>query len=645
VSINSPLRILHLEDDPDFSEVVKSLLEREGLVSELVLVSNRAHFEATLGSEAFDVILADYQLPDYNGLDALKLARARCPDTPILLVSGTIGEGAAIESLKSGATDYVLKLWPERLAPAVRRAVQEAEEKRERRQAESELLRREKYFCTLTENSLDILTVLNREGVCVYSSPSLKQVLGFDQAELVGRDSFSLVHPADAGRARAAFEEALQHPERSVRAEFRSRHRDGSWRFLETVGQSHIDDPAIAGVVINCRDVSDRKRLEDQLRQAQKMEAIGQLAGGVAHDFNNILTVIHGHASLLQVGANLSGDPARSAQQIVQAAERASSLTRQLLTFSRRQVMQPKALDLNEVVGNMAKMLARVLGEDVPLELSYFAQPAVIQADASMIEQVLMNLAVNARDAMPKGGSLTVKVETVQVDPDHVAGCPEARPGRFVRLTVADTGCGISPEDLPRIFEPFFTTKAVGKGTGLGLATVYGIVQQHQGWIEVESQLAGGTRFRVFLPASPRSADPSEQPQRRGLVRGGRETILVVEDEAPVRELVCKFLAGYGYNVVQAESGAKALELWQGAKDRIDLLLTDLVMPDRINGRELAETLWNDRPRLKVIFTSGYSADVVGEDFFLRHGLNYLQKPYPPQKLALLVRESLDAAN
>jgi PAS domain S-box-containing protein len=644
------LRILHLEDEPDFSDLVRALLEREGFTVQLVLVDNLPDFQKALAAESFDVVLADYLLPACNGLDALATARAESPDTPFLLVSGTIGEQAAIESLKAGATDYVLKLWTERLVPAVRRAVQEAEERRQRKHVETELLRREKYFRTLTENALDTLTVLNCEGIYLYNSPSLKHVLGYDPAELAGRNAFALVHPEDLSSAREIFEGVLKHPERSARAEFRFRHKDGSWRYLEAVGQSHLDDPSIAGVVINSRDVSDRKRAEaelreseKQLRHAQKMEAIGQLAGGVAHDFNNILTVIHGHASLLIAKAKLTGDNARSAQQIAQAAERASTLTRQLLAFSRRQVIQPRPLDLNEVVLNMSKMLGRVLGEDISLELQYLPQPATIYADAGMIDQVLLNLVVNSRDAMPKGGSLRIAMQEAEVDAKHVLSHPEARPGRFLCLTVTDSGCGIAPENLPRIFEPFFTTKEMGRGTGLGLATVYGIIKQHHGWIEVETQLGHGTTLKVFLPAVSQPPHPVEQSPASTAVRGGNETILVVEDEKPVRELVCSLLTGYGYNVVQAESGSKAVELWQQTRDRIDLLLTDLVMPDHMNGRELAERFWADRPGLKVIFTSGYTADIVGNDFTVLRGHNYLQKPYQPAKLAMAVRDCLDA--
>jgi CheY-like chemotaxis protein len=293
----------------------------------------------------------------------------------------------------------------------------------------------------------------------------------------------------------------------------------------------------------------------------------------------------------------------------------------------------------------MTKMLGRILGEDIALQLNYFSQPAFIHADAGMMEQILLNLAVNSRDAMPRGGLLTIRISLAEVGARELAGHSEARAGRFVCLSVIDTGCGIQPENLRRIFEPFFTTKEVGKGTGLGLATVYGIVKQHHGWIEVTSELGKGSAFKVFLPESAAAPRNLDAPPDEKAVSGGDETILVVEDEAPVRELVCRLLSQRGYHILEAESGAKALEIWRENKGSIDLLLTDLVMPDRMNGRELAEQLWTERPGLKVIFTSGYSQDVVGKDFVLNQGLNYVQKPYHPQKLAQTVRECLDARN
>jgi two-component system cell cycle sensor histidine kinase/response regulator CckA len=952
--MNEHIRILHLEDERDFSELIHSLLQKEGIDAEIILAANRAEFEAALDRERFDLILADYLLPDYDGLQALRRVRAGDTEIPFLLVSGTIGEEAAIESLKNGATDYVLKMHPERLLPAMRRAIDEAREKQKRRKIEIELLSQRKaaeemlreseeqyrlvfdgnpvpmwifdqeslrfleindaavqyygysreeflsmtlkdlrppeevpglieYLHTLVHNPapakfgfagvwkhrrksgscveveikwspisfkgqrafLTLATdvterkrlehrdkALSKLGKSLSSATSPKQAAEIIHAitdDLFRSDVFTLdlyseeenrVYPVlnqdtdrtgrrfyiptetkgrppsqrarrvitqgaelelrkeplqmpsdtipigDVSRPSASLmlvpirdrtkvlgvlsiqsyalnaydasdlnalqaladhcggalerisaESALHHsemlfhsiwensvdgmrltdsegtiiavneafcqlvglpryelegepltviyaesqqPERILqkyRERFRSRIiekqierrltlRNGNVvtledtnSFVEITGQP----PLLLGLF---RDITAQKKLEEQLRQSQKMEAIGQLAGGVAHDFNNILTVIHGHASLLLSNSTLTGTSVRSAQQIGQAAERAAALTRQLLTFSRRQVIQPRSLDLNEVISNMTRMLGRLLGEDVALQLQYSPQPAWVKADASMMEQVLLNLAVNARDAMPKGGKLTIRIGFESLQTGEEARHPDARPGRFVCLTASDTGCGIFPEILPRIFEPFFTTKEVGKGTGLGLATVYGILKQHDGWIEVDSEPARGSTFRVFLPMASRPAGMTDDDHSaEAAVRGGNETILVVEDELPVRELVCSLLSARGYKILQAESGAKALELWKTTKEKIDLVLTDLVMPDRVNGRELAEKLWTERPKLKVIFTSGYSADVVGNDFVLRDGLNYLQKPYHPIKLARAVRECLDAVN
>src|ERR1035441_2956508 len=320
-----------------------------------------------------------------------------------------------------------------------------------------------------------------------------------------------------------------------------------------------------------------------------------------------------------------SGVAARSALQISQAADRAATLTRQLLAFGRRQLMQPRQLDMNQVVANMTKMLGRILGEDIALQVNYSPQPARVQADAGMMEQVLLNLAVNSRDAMPKGGLLAIRISALELDARRLAQHAEGRAGQFVCLSVIDMGCGIPAENLRRIFEPFFTTKEVSKGTGLGLATVYGIVKQHRGWIEVESAPGKGATFSVFLPRSLEPAEAANDRAAEPAIRGGTETILVVEDEAPVRELVCSLLAGRGYQILQAESGAKALQVWRENKDRIDLLPTHLGMPNQMNGRELAEKLRAERPNLKVIFTSGYSADVVGKDFILHPSMNYLR--------------------
>lgn len=516
----------------------------------------------------------------------------------------------------------------------------------DRKLAEAALRSSEMLFHSVWENSVEGMRLTDESGNVVAVNDPFCKLVGMSREELEG-NPLTVIFPDSEQHAqmleefRRRFRDRVTGPQRERRLTLRNGNvvtLEDSSSFVELRGQP----PMLLGMF---RDVTAQKRLEEQLRQSQKMEAIGQLAGGVAHDFNNILTVIHGHASLLQAGGSLTGVSARSAQQISQAAERAASLTRQLLAFSRRQVLQPRRLDMNEVVANMTKMLGRILGEDIALQLNYSPQPALVQADAGMIEQVLLNLAVNSRDAMPKGGLLAIKISTLDVDARRLAEHSEGHTGHFICLSVSDTGCGIAPENLRRIFEPFFTTKEVGKGTGLGLATVYGIVKQHQGWIEVKSEIGKGTGFKVFLPRSVATAGRADGPPAEKAIRRGTETILVVEDEAPVRELVCELLAQNGYRILQAESGVKALQVWRESKDSIDLLLTDLVMPDRLNGRELAEKLRAEQPKLKVIFTSGYSEDVVGKDFVLRAGLNYLQKPYHPRKLALAVRDCLDAVN
>jgi PAS domain S-box-containing protein len=402
--------------------------------------------------------------------------------------------------------------------------------------------------------------------------------------------------------------------------------------------------PILAICAVHCYavEITDRLDIEEQLRQAQKMESIGQLAAGVAHDFNNVLTVIEGHAGLLMAESHLPDDAIESISQIAAASGKAANLTRQLLTFSRRQVIQQKVIDLNTVIQNVTKMLCRILGEDITFQIKYANQLLCVHADAGMMEQVLMNLAVNARDAMPNGGELIVTTSLVEVDETLSQRNPEARPGMFVRLSVSDTGTGIDPANIQRVFEPFFTTKAIVKGTGLGLATVYGISKQHDGWTQVYSELGMGTTFHVYLPAVPseeKSIDTATAPNK---VKTGDERILVVEDEPALRALAGQILRRFGYRVETAETGVVALEVWDSNDGDFDLLLTDMVMPDGISGSELGRRLKEKKGTLKVIYSSGYSQEIADKELTLEEGFNFLQKPYHPMKLAQTVRECLD---
>jgi len=424
----------------------------------------------------------------------------------------------------------------------------------------------------------------------------------------------------------------------STRHETKLDGRTLSWSFHPVTGSR----------VVHCyvEDITERLSLESQLRQSQKMESIGQLAAGVAHDFNNMLTIIQGHTGMLMTRPNMPPQALDSAQAVFFASERAASLTRQLLMFSRKNVMQPKHLDLRDVVANMSKMLHRLLGETVTLDFTPPAELPLVEGDAGMMEQVIMNLGVNARDAMERGGTLTVALSTVEIAEDFVQSHPDARAGRHVCLRVSDTGCGMDTYVITRIFEPFFTTKEIGKGTGLGLATVYGIVKQHNGWVEVTSQPNEGTTFNVFFPASSHTVKSvTEDAAPNTPVTGGTETLLVVEDEPVLREMAQMILEECGYRVLFASNGNEALEVWEKNHDSIDLLFTDMVMPAGVSGMELANKLIAQRRQLRVVFASGYTVDDISTDFLTRNNnARFLQKPYTRVNLARAVREALDGA-
>jgi nitrogen-specific signal transduction histidine kinase len=388
------------------------------------------------------------------------------------------------------------------------------------------------------------------------------------------------------------------------------------------------------------RDVTERIHLEEQLRNAQQLEAIGRLAGGVAHDFNNILSIIMGHGELL-LAATGGDDRARNGlEQIRRAADRAASLTQQLLAFSRKQVLQPKVLDLNEAVADVQKMLSRVIGEDIELVASLHPSLVPVKADPGQVEQVLMNLAVNARDAMPHGGKLTMETSNVEVDAAEARDL-ELASGRYVMLKVIDSGHGMDGGTLSHVFEPFFTTKPMGKGTGLGLATVYGIVKQSGGSIQVVSEVGRGTAFRIYLPVTDGVTGKRREPIAGERVAGGTETILLAEDEPDLRELARIFLEGYGYKVLEAASAEQAIEVAKVFPGAIDLLLTDVIMPG-MSGRQLAENLLSKSPKTKIVYMTGYTDDMVVQHKVLEPGVKLLQKPFGRVELALKVRSTRD---
>jgi PAS domain S-box-containing protein len=475
----------------------------------------------------------------------------------------------------------------------------------------------------------------------------VERILGYRPEELIGRNLAEYVAPEDGPLLATFLSEMLRQPQTLVPVELRCRHQDRSWHILGIMGQNLLDDPLLQGIILNAQDITERRQLEEQLRQSQKMDAIGRLAGGVAHDFNNMLGVITGYSDLLLHRVGADENTRACLGEIMKAAERAAGLTRQLLLFSRQEVQSRQVLDLGDVAANMLQMLRRLIDADIELVTLLDPAAGAVNADAGQMEQVLLNLAVNARDAMPQGGQLTIATQNVYLEAGggRVAARqhPGVPPGAYVRLSVSDTGCGMEESTQARIFEPFFTTKEPGKGTGLGLATVYGIMQQHEGHIRVESQLGQGTTFHLYLPRTDEPCRPATLPAAAAPPPTGSETILLVEDEPIVRRLVQEILRLSGYAVLTALQGDEALRLCEQHQETIDLLLTDVVMPG-IGGRELAERAAALRPTLKVLFMSGYTDDAV-----LRHGVStaamaFIRKPFKPAALAQKVREVLETS-
>lgn len=513
-----------------------------------------------------------------------------------------------------------------------------------RKQAEEELRHQEAEYRRLIENIPEVLWKADEQGRPFFISNKIEKVFGYTQEETYREGErlwFGRMHAEDRERVREAYAKLFSE-NRPFDVEYRIQHRDGHWmwwhdravRVEVNPGERHAD-----GLL---SDVTERKQVEQQLRQSQKMEAIGQLAGGVAHDFNNLLTVIRGHTDLLLDRIGQTDALRRNVEQIQKSADRAVSLTRQLLAFSRKQILQPRVLDLNAIVAEMGKMLPRLIGENIELVISTAPSLGKVKADPGQIEQVILNLAVNARDAMPQGGKLTIETANVELDEAHVRGHVTSKPGPHIMLAVSDNGCGMDPETQSHIFEPFFTTKELGKGTGIGLATVYGIVKQSGGWIWVYSEVSKGSTFKIYLPRVDETADPGKHARAPLPFRAASETILVVEDNESLRQLTHEFLLSAGYTVLLASDGAGAIRIAEQHEGRIHLLLTDVVMPG-MNGRELAWQLANKRLGVRVLYTSGYTGDAVLKKGVLEESASFLPKPFTREALAQKVREVLEA--
>ena len=764
----NPLRILILEDVPMDAELMEYELAQASIPFLSRRVDSRDAFLHELDEFRPDLILSDYTLPRFDGMTALSLARERAPSIPFLIVTGSVNEETAVGCMKAGATDYLLKSNLARIGPAIEAALERERAHAEKVQAESALAASERRFRSLVQNSSDLVTVLAPDGTITYASDSAERIVGYSPADLVGTSLLQYVDPSHVEQVRGLLH---TNGKSSVAGpiEFSLRRPSGSAVWLEAVGSNLLSDATIRGIVLNARDVSERKRadlalreseeryrdlfdnatdlvcmaapdgsllyvnkawqqgtgygddeigrmqlldivhpesrgyytevvdrvlrgerldhvelvfmpkagppitvegnlsctfkdgvpstvrgiyrdvterkrVEEQLRRAERMQAAGKLAGGVAHEVNNMMTGVIGFSEF--VLRSLEPDDPRKAdvEEVIKAGTRAADVTRQLLAFTRQQVLRPQMVQINAVVSEMEKMLRRSLGEDKLLELRLSPEAGEIRADRGQLEQVLINLVLNARDAMTGHGRVSIETALAVWDDVYAQrhGGVDIPLGRYVMLAVSDNGCGMDDDVQERIFEPFFTTKPIGQGTGLGLSTVYGIVKQSGGYVWVYSEPGEGSVFKVYLPQARVASEPDEPAiEPVTAPAGGSETILVIEDESVVRKLACRGLRDHGYNVVEAPNGAQALRYIREHPQLVDLVISDVVMPE-IGGREFGQRLATLDPDLPILYMSGYTGEDVVQRGLLDPGAPFQQKPFTPAGLALKVRQMLD---
>ena len=640
-----PLQLLMIEDSENDALLTRLELSRSGYAVRMERVETADALVASLDRQPWDVVISDYTMPRLNGMAALRLVRERDADIPIIFVSGTIGEDVAVAAMKTGAQDYIVKGQLKRLVPAVERELRDVAERRQRRMAETALANAHEWM----RFALDAAQVGTWEtnlvtGEAVWSD-IMHRLHGARPGQFGGTlEAFiAAIHPDDAARVRELFAEAIRN-HIDPRLDYRVIWPDGSVHWITGVGRTFYDGAGVplraAGIGL---DITERRHLEEQIRQAQRLESLGRLAGGVAHDFNNLLTAMLGCCDYLgeeMAATPVSASATRYLGQIRKGAERAAGLTNQLLAFSRKQIIRPTMLSINAVIDNLEPMLRRLIREDIEVVVRQAADLGSVSGDAGQLEQVLLNLTVNARDAMLAGGTLTIETANVDVDESFVRQHRALVPGPYVKLSVSDTGSGMPPAVLSRLFEPFFTTKPQGEGTGLGLATISGIVKQNDGSIVVDSELGKGSTFAVYLPrlSAPPDAIPSAEPSD---LRGGHETVLLVEDDAAVRELVAEILNRNGYTVIETATGDEALRAAAAHEHPIHLVVTDVVMPG-MNGRQLADRLTTRHPNAKVLFMSGYTDNAIDDQGVLASDTAFLQKPFTSTSLTRAVRETLD---
>lgn len=635
--------ILVVDDNQGLATLIEKYLRREGLRGESVSDGAQALAWLAAGNRA-DLLLVALKLADCKAEDLFRVLNERNQEVPAVVLCGHGEERQAVTLMKRGvAHDYLMKdgTLLELLPTVVKQVLEQVDRNRLLHEAEVAYEHLRKHYEMILHAAGEGICGLDLEGRITFVNPAALRLLGYEQADILGQDLAALAERASAdthGRVRDAL---------AANTTFRSHdqtfyRKDGSCFPIEYTSTPIRENDQQIGSVFVFKDVSQRRSLEEQVRQSQKLEAVGRLAGGVAHDFNNLLTVVSGYSELLSANPSLDQRAREAVGEIQRSAERAIAVTRQLLAFSRKQLLQPRPVDLNAVITDITKLIRRLIGEDITLTTHLADGLASVTADPGQLEQVILNLAVNSRDAMPEGGTLTVTTANVTVDSATARGSPGLAPGSYAMLTVSDTGVGMDAETRARAFEPFFTTKEAGRGTGLGLATVYGIVVQSGGSIDVQSEPMRGTTFRVLLPQTERPQPKPPGRTNNAASLGGTETVLLVEDEETVRGLAARVLRGHGYQVLEAADAAEAERMAATGGRFLHLLLTDVVMPG-VSGLELARRLSSDRPKMRVLYMSGYTDETIDRRGVLDGNVAFLPKPFLPEALARKVREVLDA--
>jgi PAS domain S-box-containing protein len=640
----NPMSILLVEDERAHAAAIQRAFENAGKRAVISVAGTLGEFRRIAAESPPDIAVMDLNLPDGRAVEVLVYPPENGP-FPILLMTSYGSEHVAVEAIKSGAIDYIVKSAEAfvEMPRTVERALREWNLIRERSRNEALMRAAEIRFRSYFELGMIGLAEISPDKRWVRVNGALCSMFGYSEEELLATTCEKIAYPEDVPACLAQFERLLSGEQDVYSLEKRFVRKDGGIvHTIFSVRGVRRPDRSIDYVVASLQDITDRKLLESQLLQSQKMEAIGQLAGGIAHDLNNILMVIYGYCSALQMKMEKDSPVRSDVDHIYAAAERAANLTRSLLAFSRKQIMAPKIFDLNETVMNIGKLLIRIIGEDIHFKTVSSGKPLTILADSGQIEQVLMNLATNARDAMPDGGLLTIETESREIDESFVNAQGYGAPGRYALISVSDTGKGMDNDTAKRIFEPFFTTKEVGKGTGLGLAIVYGVIKQHNGFINVQSEPDKGTSFRIYLPQvygdkidDSAMGNVSEYPLK------GRETVLFAEDDPFIRQLTEMILIKFGYEVILAHDGIDVIDKFKANRDKVDLIIMDMIMP-RKSGLEAYREIRKISPAARVLFISGYSPDLLRNKGFLEGIEEVIIKPVQPMELARRVRAMLD---